>query len=48
MLGVHRNTLKRIPADELPFYRIGARGDRRYRPTDIRSYLAHRYDNGSA
>jgi len=38
-LGVHNNTVKRIPASELPFFRIGGRGDRRYRQQDIDAYI---------
>jgi len=39
MLSLNVNTVKRIPPTELPFYRIGTRGDRRYRPEDIEQYL---------
>ena len=39
MLHIHINTVKRIPATELPFYRIGHRGDRRYLLSDVQSYL---------
>jgi len=39
-LGVHVNTVKRMgERGELPFYRIGRRGDRRYRPEDVEEYL---------
>ena len=41
-LGMHVNTLKRIPAAELPYYRLGSRGDRRYQRADLRLYLATR------
>lgn len=41
-LGVHVNTVKRIPAAELPFVRISSRGDRRYRRADVEAYLAAR------
>lgn len=42
LLFVHVNTAKRIPASELPYARIGGRGDRRYRLGDVRAYLAAR------
>jgi excisionase family DNA binding protein len=35
LLGVHVNTVKRFGPDELPFVRVGLRGDRRYRRADI-------------
>ena len=38
-LGCHPNTVKRIPPRELPFFRIGSRGDRRYELDDICSYI---------
>lgn len=41
-LDVHRNTLKRIPPSELPFFRIGSRGDRRYRAADVLAYIEKR------
>jgi hypothetical protein len=41
-IGVHPNTVKRIPPDELPYYRVGARGDRRYRYTDVIAYIERR------
>jgi hypothetical protein len=41
-LGVHVNTLKRIPPERLPFYRVTERGDRRYRPEDLERYLRER------
>lgn len=42
VLGVHVNTVKRIHADELPFFRIGSRGDRRYAEADVTSYMQAR------
>lgn len=39
LLRIHANTVKRIPRDELPYMRIVARGDRRYRPEDVEAYL---------
>jgi uncharacterized protein YcsI (UPF0317 family) len=38
-LGIHINTLKRIPQTDLPFYRVTRRGDRRYDMNDVRDYL---------
>jgi excisionase family DNA binding protein len=42
-LGVHYNTVKRIPASELPYFRFGARGDRRYRIEDVERYIETRH-----
>ncbi len=41
-LGVHPNTVKRIPARELPYMRVTNRGDRRYHPEDVQSYIDRR------
>jgi hypothetical protein len=38
-LGVHVNTVKRIPPDELPYYRFGQRGDRRYALESVQKYI---------
>ena len=38
ILGVHVNTVKRTSPKELPYFRIGKRGDRRYDPTDVIAY----------
>lgn len=38
-LGVHNNTVKKIPASELPYFRVGARGDRRYHMEDVEAYM---------
>jgi hypothetical protein len=38
-LGIHNNTVKKIPASELPYFRVGARGDRRYLPSDVDAYI---------
>lgn len=47
-LGVHVNTVKRLSdRGDLPFFRIGTRGDRRYRPSDIESYLDGRGFHGN-
>lgn len=42
LLGIHINTAKRLASAELPYFRIGNRGDRRYRLGDVRAYLAAR------
>lgn len=42
LLGVHRDTVKVIPASSLPFTRINERGDRRYARVDVEAYLAAR------
>ena len=39
IIGVHVNTLKRIPPTRLPYYRIFSRGDRRYKPSDVATFL---------
>lgn len=39
-LGLHQNTVKRMSdRGEIPFYRLGTRGDRRYRASDVQAYL---------
>jgi len=39
-LGVHVNTVKRLgDRGDIPYYRIGSRGDRRFRREDVRTYL---------
>jgi len=40
LLGVHINTVKRIPVNALPYFLISTRGDRRYRKIDLDAYLA--------
>jgi hypothetical protein len=42
VLGVHPHTVKRIPPDELPYFRVGLRGDRRYRVADVDAYVTRR------
>ena len=42
MLGVTNRTVKRIPASQLPYLRVNERGDRKYRPGDIETYIAAR------
>lgn len=41
-LNVHINTVKRIPPQEMPFFRVGHRGDRRYRVEDVLEYIRRR------
>ena len=41
-LRIHINTVKRIPTEELPFFRVSTRGDRRYRSEDVDAYLLAR------
>ena len=38
-LGLHVNTVKRIPFEDLPYFRIGNRGDRRYFPSTVHEYI---------
>lgn len=42
LLGAHINTVKRIPASELPYFTIGSRHDRRYYATDVETYIRSR------
>jgi excisionase family DNA binding protein len=42
LLGVHWRTVKRLPPSELPYVRVNARGDRRYRLEDVQAYLERR------
>jgi hypothetical protein len=39
MLGISVKMLKNLDPAELPFMRVGSRGDRRYRLTDIDRYI---------
>lgn len=39
LLGLSLAATKRIPPDELPYARVGARGDRRYQAEDVAGYL---------
>jgi hypothetical protein len=41
-LNVHVNTVKRIPPRDLPFFRVGGRGDRRYSVRDVLAYIERR------
>lgn len=42
LLRVHVNTIKRIPPNELPYFRVGHRGDRRYWLRDVTNYIQKR------
>lgn len=42
ILGLGRDTVKRIPASDLPYFRANERGDRRYRRSDVEEYLRRR------
>jgi len=42
MFAVHPNTVKRFPPALLPYLRIGARGDRRYRRSDVEAMIERR------
>jgi hypothetical protein len=42
MLGLHTNSVKRISPKELPFFRVGSRGDRRYYLDDVQAYITKR------
>jgi excisionase family DNA binding protein len=45
VLGVHPNTVRNwSDAGQLRYYRINARGDRRYQPDDLERFLAERAD----
>ena len=41
-LGIHRNTLRRISSRDLPYWRLGTRGDRRYDADDLARYIEER------
>ena len=46
-LGIHINTVKRLgDRGEITFYRIGTRGDRRYKRSDIEKFLQRRQMGG--
>ena len=45
LLSAHVNTVRRWSAQgKLPAYRIGPRGDRRYRLEDLRGFLIEQYN----
>jgi excisionase family DNA binding protein len=44
-LGVHQNTLYRIPREELPYMAVGTQKHRRYLQSDLDAYI-HRVTRG--
>ena len=44
MLDVHVNTVKRIPIEDLPYFRLAARGDRRYVLSDVKAFIKKRME----
>jgi hypothetical protein len=42
LLGVHINTVKRLPPSDLPYFTVGHRNDRRYYRADIDVYIEDR------
>ena len=45
-LGLHNNTVKKIPPSELPYMRVTTRGDRKYRLDDVAAYIERRMVRG--
>lgn len=46
-LGIHVNTVKRLgDSGDIREFRVGKRGDRRYRPEDVNEYLVRRAAQG--
>lgn len=41
-LGVHPNTVKRIPPADLPYFTVSSRGDRRYSIEAVQQYIEDR------
>lgn len=41
-LGLHNNTVKKIPPGDLPYMRVNARGDRKYARDDVAAYIERR------
>lgn len=44
-IGISVNTLKAIPPSELPYFRVGTRGDRRYEPSAVEAYKLRRRED---
>ena len=42
LVGLHVNTVKRIPPEDLPYWTFGTRRDRRYTRTDVARFMAAR------
>lgn len=45
-LGLRPHVVKRIEPAELPYFRVGSRGDRRYTRADLDAYIARRRVDG--
>jgi hypothetical protein len=45
-LGLHNNTVKRIPPCHLPYMRVTSRGDRKYWYADVNTYIERRMVRG--
>ena len=41
-LGLHVNTVKRLPPSELPYMQATSRGDRKYWYEDVNAYIEKR------
>lgn len=41
-LGVSPRTVKRLPASQLPYFRLNARGDRRYPRAELERFIRER------
>jgi hypothetical protein len=46
LLRLSRDVVKGIPAADLPYFTANERGDRRYRPEDVRAYIERRSVRG--
>ncbi len=42
LLGLHLNTVKRLSPRDLPYWRFGVRGDRKYARSDVESFIERR------
>lgn len=42
LLGMSIKGAKGLPAPELPYFRVGSRGDRRYMRADVERYIKRR------
>jgi hypothetical protein len=45
-LGLHSNTVKKMPPEYLPYMRVNSRGDRKYHVNDVEAYIARRMVRG--
>lgn len=46
ILGIHYNTVKRLPPADLRYFTVGTRNDRRYRRADVHDYITARTVEG--